>query len=185
MRSKVDAAAENADLCPADVEIYKADHLLNFDILSLSLDTQNTSFSIHQVSNSSSRSPQSSNSPFSSIMSEPHNTLGNGEWLLAGTSLWSNDGSVEFKMQGDGKIAIYWGGICQWQNTTQQKPNVKGIRMQGDGNLCMYDNNDTPIWHTDTARPTGDSTCIVAVQDDGNVVVYKGTPIWSSNTQKK
>lgn len=47
------------------------------------------------------------------------------------------------------------------------------------------DNNDTPIWHTDTARPTGDSTCIVAVQDDGNVVVYKGTPIWSSNTQKK
>ncbi|GAP88267.1 putative mannose-binding lectin [Rosellinia necatrix] len=114
-----------------------------------------------------------------------HNTLGNGEWLLTGNSLWSNDGSVEFKMQGDGKIAVYWGGKLQWQNTAQQNYNIKGVKMQGDGNFCMYDNNETPTWHTDTASGTGDSTCIIAVQNDGNVVMYKGTPIWSSNTQKK
>ncbi|KAI1810216.1 bulb-type lectin domain-containing protein [Poronia punctata] len=114
-----------------------------------------------------------------------HNTLGNGEWLLKGNSLFSEDGSVEFKMQEDGKIAVYWGGICQWQNTPDQNHNMKGIQMQGDGNLCLYDSNGTPTWATDTANPTGDSTCIVAVQNDGNVVVYKGTPIWASQTQKK
>ncbi|KAI0466586.1 bulb-type lectin domain-containing protein [Xylaria cf. heliscus] len=112
-----------------------------------------------------------------------HSTLGNGEWLLTGNSLFSQDGSVEFKMQADGKIAIYWGGKCQWQNTADQKSNVKGISMQEDGNLCMYDNSDKPIWHTNTVK-TGDSTCIVTVQNDGNVVVYKGTPIWSSETRK-
>jgi hypothetical protein len=66
------------------------------------------------------------------------NTLGNNEWLLTGNSLWSNDSSVEFKMRGDGKIAVYWGGKCQWQNTPDQKSNVKGIKMHGDGNLCMW-----------------------------------------------
>ncbi|KAI1291423.1 bulb-type lectin domain-containing protein [Xylaria venustula] len=114
-----------------------------------------------------------------------HNTLGNGEWLLTGNSLWSNDGSVEFKMQGDGKIAVYHSGKCQWQNTADQKQNIKGVKIQEDGNFCMYDKDGKATWHTNTAHPTGDSTCIVAVQNDGNVIVYKGTPIWSSNTQKK
>ncbi|KAF3904277.1 Curculin-2 [Arthrobotrys entomopaga] len=118
------------------------------------------------------------------MSSDSHNTLGNGEWLLNGHSLWSNDGSVEFKMQGDGKIAIYWGGQCRWQNTAEQRSDVKGIKMQEDGNLCMYDNNGKPIWHTDTAGSTGDSTVIAAVQNDGNVVLYRGTPIWSSKTSK-
>ncbi|KAK5988267.1 Mannose-specific lectin [Cladobotryum mycophilum] len=113
-----------------------------------------------------------------------HNTLGNGEWLKTGSSLFSPDGSVEFKMQGDGKIAIYWGGECRFQNTVDQRSGVKGIKMQEDGNLVMYDNNGTAIWHTNTASPTGDSTVICAVQNDGNVVLYKGTPIWASSTNK-
>lgn len=45
-------------------------------------------------------------------------------------------------------------------------------------------NGGKPVWQTNTASPTGNSTCIVAVQNDGNVVIYKGTPIWTSNTQK-
>ncbi|KAF3933235.1 hypothetical protein ABW19_dt0201970 [Dactylella cylindrospora] len=117
-------------------------------------------------------------------MSAIHNTLGNGEWLLRGQSLFSTDGSVEFKMQEDGKIAVYWGGECRFQNTVNQRYDVKGIKMQEDGNLCMYDDSGTPIWHTNTASPKGDSTVVVAVQNDGNVVLYKGTPIWSSNTYK-
>ncbi|KAF2178957.1 alpha-D-mannose-specific plant lectin [Zopfia rhizophila CBS 207.26] len=113
-----------------------------------------------------------------------HNTLGNGEWLPVGNSLFSQDGSVEFKMQGDGKIAVYWGGECRFQNTAEQHPNIKGIKMQEDGNLCMYDNDGKPVWHTNTAGSTGDSTVICAVQNNGNVVLYKGTPIWASKTQK-
>ena len=67
-----------------------------------------------------------------------HNTLGNGEWLKVGQSLFSADGSVEFKMQDDGKIAVYWGGECRFQNTREQSwGNIKGIKMQEDGNLVM------------------------------------------------
>ncbi|KAH9998553.1 bulb-type lectin domain-containing protein [Xylariaceae sp. FL0662B] len=113
-----------------------------------------------------------------------HNTLGNGEWLLAGQSLFSEDGSTELKMQKDGKIAVYWGGSCQFQNTAEQRYDIKGLHMQEDGNLVMYDNNDKPVWHSDTAGSIGDSTVVCAVQNDGNVVLYKGTPIWASQTQK-
>ncbi|KAI1258025.1 hypothetical protein MGN70_001070 [Eutypa lata] len=113
-----------------------------------------------------------------------HNTLGNGEWLLVGQSLWSQDGSVEFKMQGDGKIAVYWGGQCRFQNTADQRHDIKGIKMQEDGNLVMYDNSGKAVWHTNTAGSTGDNTVVAAVQNDGNVVLYKGTSIWGSKTQK-
>ena len=47
--------------------------------------------------------------------------------------------------------------------------------------LCS-DVNGKPVWATGT--DTSGSTVICAVQNDGNVVLYKGTPIWSSNTQK-
>lgn len=66
-----------------------------------------------------------------------HNTLGNGELLPTGNSLFSQDGSVELKMQVDGKIAVYWGGECRFQNTDQQRHDVKGLKMQEDGNLCL------------------------------------------------
>jgi hypothetical protein len=66
-----------------------------------------------------------------------HNTLGNNEWLKVGNSLFSQDGSVEFKMQEDGKIAVYWGGVCHFQNTAQQRNDINGIHMQTDGNLCI------------------------------------------------
>ncbi|KAF4982279.1 hypothetical protein FZEAL_2065 [Fusarium zealandicum] len=118
------------------------------------------------------------------MSSDSHNTLGNGEWLKPGQSLWSQDGSVEFKMQQDGKIAVYWGGQCRYQNTAQQRQDIKGIVMQDDGNLVMYDNNSNATWQTDTAAGKGDSTVICAVQNDGNVILYKGTPIWSSETYK-
>ena len=66
-----------------------------------------------------------------------HNTLGNGEWLLVGNSLFSQDHSVELRMQTDGKIAVYWGNQCRFQNTAEQRNDIKGIVMQEDGNLCI------------------------------------------------
>ncbi|KAI0198205.1 bulb-type lectin domain-containing protein [Astrocystis sublimbata] len=113
------------------------------------------------------------------------NTLGNGEWLRVGESIFSSDGSTELRMQDDGKIAVYHDGECKWQNTPDETEDVHGVQMQNDGNFCLYDNSQTAIWHTDTADPAGDNTCIVAVQNDGNVVVYKGTAIWASNTMKE
>lgn len=49
--------------------------------------------------------------------------------------------------------------------------------------MLLFSTHDgTAIWHTNTAAPSGDSTTICAVQNDGNVVLYKGTPLWASNT---
>lgn len=70
-------------------------------------------------------------------MSHSHNTLGNDEWLLKGNSLWSENGVYEFRMQQDGKIVVYENGSPKWQNTKQQRSDVKGVKMQADGNLVI------------------------------------------------
>lgn len=51
---------------------------------------------------------------------------GNGEGMHQDQSLSSEDGSVEFKSQEDAKIAIYWDGESRWQNTKEQRYDVKG-----------------------------------------------------------
>ncbi|KAK4222573.1 Curculin-2 [Podospora fimiseda] len=117
-------------------------------------------------------------------MSDRHSVLGNGEWLLVGQSLFSPDGNTEFKCQGDGKVAIYHSGTCVFQNTAEQRNDVKGVKMQEDGNLVLYDHNGKALWHTDTASPSGNTTTTLAVQNDGNVVLYNGTPIWAYKTGK-
>lgn len=95
--------------------------------------------------------PQATNAPGATrSLSTNRSTLGNDEWLMVGDSLFSQDGSVEFKCQGDGKIAIYWGGECQWQNTKEQRYDVKGLIMQGDGNCVLYTKDGEAIWQTNT-----------------------------------
>lgn len=70
-------------------------------------------------------------------MSNSHNTLGNDEWLLTGNSLYSENKDYEFRMQKDGKIVVYYKGQPQWQNTKEQRSDVKGVKMQADGNLVI------------------------------------------------
>ncbi|KAK3990487.1 heterokaryon incompatibility protein-domain-containing protein [Cladorrhinum sp. PSN332] len=111
-------------------------------------------------------------------MSDRHSVLGNGEWLLVGQSLFSPDGNTEFKCQSDGKVAVYNDGSCVFQNTDEQRHDVKGVKMQEDGNLVLYDHDGNALWHTDTAGPSGNTTTTLAVQNDGNVVLYNGTPIY-------
>lgn len=64
-------------------------------------------------------------------------TLGNDEWLYPDQKLVSPNGKSEFCMQSDGKIVIYKDGKPIWQNTPQQRSDVKGLVMQGDGNLVL------------------------------------------------
>jgi hypothetical protein len=65
------------------------------------------------------------------------NILDNGDWLLVGNSLFSTDDKVELKMQVDGKLALYKEGKLLWQNTAEQDYNIKGVIMQGDGNMVI------------------------------------------------
>ncbi|EWC45993.1 hypothetical protein DRE_04786 [Drechslerella stenobrocha 248] len=113
----------------------------------------------------------------------PGSTLTNGERLSVGESLFSPDGSVELKIQDDGKFAIYWDGECRFQNTPEQRDDINSVVMQDDGNLVLYTHDNEPAWASDTGGE-GDDSCVLEVQDDGNVVLYKRTAIWASNTSK-
>ncbi|KEZ41964.1 hypothetical protein SAPIO_CDS6539 [Scedosporium apiospermum] len=83
-----------------------------------------------------------------------HSTLGNGEWLYPGQCL----------------VKQVW--------------DVKGLKMQGDGNLVIYDNGDKPFWSTGTTLRSGGDKVVLTVQNDGNAVLYKGEALWGSNSMK-
>ena len=52
--------------------------------------------------------------------------------------------------------------------------------MQADGNFVLYDLTNEPVWATNTA---GNPGAHLAIQDDGNMVVYQGTtPLFTTNT---
>jgi len=53
------------------------------------------------------------------------------------------------------------------------------LAYHGDGNLVLYDENWTPLWHTGTY---GTTPGLVAMQSDGNLVIYgaDGVAIWAS-----
>ncbi|KAE8416590.1 bulb-type lectin domain-containing protein [Aspergillus pseudocaelatus] len=109
-------------------------------------------------------------------------TLLNGQWLEPDHSLQSKNGQYEFCVQSDGKIAMYDWRVCVYQNTADQRDDIRGLHMQEDGNLCLYTKNNEVIWETGTASPNGDHTVRCVMQDDGNFVLYKNgdTPIWAS-----
>jgi hypothetical protein len=53
--------------------------------------------------------------------------------------------------------------------------------MQSDGNFVIYGYPD-PIWATNTYNLSG---AFIILQDDGALVVYGTTPIWTSITEDK
>jgi hypothetical protein len=51
--------------------------------------------------------------------------------------------------------------------------------MQVDGNLVLYHVDNTPAWDSSTFG----EGIFLAVQDDGNLVLYKPiVPVWATNT---
>ncbi|KAB8207286.1 D-mannose binding lectin [Aspergillus parasiticus SU-1] len=106
-----------------------------------------------------------------------------GDWVELGHSLKSKDGTVEFGVQADGRLVLSHSGQCVFQ--TEQRNDIKGLKMKRDGNLCLYTTYGKLIWQTDTAYPIGDHSVCCFVQDDGNVVLYRGeNAIWSSHTPR-
>jgi hypothetical protein len=51
--------------------------------------------------------------------------------------------------------------------------------MESDGNFVTYNSSNRPKCHTNTG---GNSSSVITMQDDGNLVVYKPgwIPIWNS-----
>ncbi|KAF5013128.1 hypothetical protein FDECE_848 [Fusarium decemcellulare] len=109
--------------------------------------------------------------------------LGANKWLLVGNSIFSENGKVELRMQDDGKLAVYYNNTCQWQNTEEQRSDIKGVKMQDDGNVVIYDNDDKPTWESGDRRHAPNA--FLDVQDDGNVVALDDEEyqIWSTDTE--
>jgi hypothetical protein len=82
-------------------------------------------------------------------------------------------------MQGDGNLVLYRNSDGKPLWATGTTGGSRAI-MQGDGNLVVYTSSGVPVWASNTV---GNDGAIVQLQNDGNLVIYKGpNPIWASGT---
>ena len=105
-------------------------------------------------------------------------TLTEGQKLVKGGSLTSNNGAYTLTLQDDGNLVLAARGQAVWSTGTNGQDVVRA-EVQTDGNFVLY-TPEKPVWHTDTK---GAKDAKLVLQDDRNVVLYaKDGPAWSSKT---
>jgi hypothetical protein len=106
-----------------------------------------------------------------------------GLTLLPGGAVTSPNGRANLAL-GDvsGTLFVY----DELGNTRWRAAEIRGTRasFQKDCNLVVYAGNQ-PLWASNTS---GIGVCTLAVQSDGNVVIYELSgafwwPVWATNTQ--
>ena len=77
-------------------------------------------------------------------------------------------------------LALYNGQQLNKGDILLSTNGVYNLSMQNDGNLVLYNGNNSPIWATGTVG-SGDH---FIMQGDGNAVVYRlnGSPVWATAT---
>ena len=108
--------------------------------------------------------------------------LRDGQGLLPGSFIKSQDGRFTLIMQLDGNLVIYGPGHqALWASNTAGHHDVFDVVMQSDGNLVLYNGTNHPFWASNTAGVTGAS---LVMQNDGNLVIYDAAnkAHWASNT---
>ena len=105
-------------------------------------------------------------------------TLTEGQKLVRGESLASNNGAYTLTLQDDGNLVLASRGQALWATSTDGQDVVRA-EVQPDGNFVLY-TADKPIWHTDTK---GKKNVKLVLQDDRNLVLYAADgPAWSTHT---
>jgi nucleoid-associated protein YgaU len=105
-------------------------------------------------------------------------TLTEGQKLVRGESLASNNGAYTLTLQDDGNLVLASRGQTLWATSTDGEDVVRA-EVQGDGNFVLY-TADKPVWHTDTK---GKKNVRLVLQDDRNLVLYAADgPAWSTHT---
>ncbi|MCV7259025.1 LysM peptidoglycan-binding domain-containing protein [Mycobacterium shimoidei] len=106
-------------------------------------------------------------------------TLTEGQKLVKGESLTSNNGAYTLTLQDDGNLVLASRGKAIWATGTDGQ-NVVRAEVQRDGNFVLY-TADKPVWHTDTK---GKKKTKLVLQDDRNLVLYAADgPAWSTKTE--
>ena len=106
-------------------------------------------------------------------------TLTEGQKLVRGESIASNNGAYTLTLQDDGNLVLASRGQALWDTSTNGQDVVRA-EVQNDGNFVLY-TADKPIWHTDTKGKKG---VRLVLQDDRNLVLYAGDgPAWSTHTE--
>ena len=106
-------------------------------------------------------------------------TLIEGQKLVRGESIASNNGAYTLTLQDDGNLVLASRGQTLWATSTNGQDVVRA-EMQPDGNFVLY-TADKPIWHTDTK---GKKDVRLVLQDDRNLVLYAADgPAWSTHTE--
>ena len=106
-------------------------------------------------------------------------TLTEGQKLVRGESLASNNGAYTLTLQDDGNLVLAARGQALWATSTNGQDVVRA-EVQPDGNFVLY-TADKPIWQTDTK---GKKNVKLVLQDDRNLVLYAADgAAWSTHTE--
>jgi nucleoid-associated protein YgaU len=106
-------------------------------------------------------------------------TLTEGQKLVKGESLTSNNGAYTLTLQDDGNLVLASRGHAIWATGTNGQDVVRA-EVQSDGNFVLY-TADKPVWHSDTK---GKKNVRLVLQDDRNLVLYAADgAAWSTKTE--
>ncbi len=106
-------------------------------------------------------------------------TLTEGQKLVRGESLTSNNGAYTLTLQDDGNLVLASRGKALWATGTNGQDVVRA-EVQRDGNFVVY-TADKPVWATNTK---GKKDVRLVLQDDRNLVLYAaGGAAWSTKTE--
>ncbi|MET0284352.1 MAG: hypothetical protein ABW352_07775 [Polyangiales bacterium] len=99
-------------------------------------------------------------------------TIKSGTDFKKDSFAWSPNRQYKLIWQWDGNLVLYE-GASEWlwdiQKDTKKSNQGGRMVMQTDGNLVSYDPSNRPLWSSKTQGKPG---AFLAVQDDGNVVIY-------------
>ena len=112
------------------------------------------------------------------VRNAENNSLSAGEVLTKGEYLLSPDAQSSLVFEESGNV-IYYSGLKKVWETKTEGSAASRLIMQPDGNLVLYNNNNSPIWYSGSSGANQGQVSLVT-QPDGNLVIYSGSvPLWS------
>ena len=108
-------------------------------------------------------------------------TLGTNQYLNAGQSLTSQNGTTVLTMQSDGNLVLKGNGNILWSSGTTGKGNNLSASMKWDGNLHITDASGKEYWSNGKSEH---KDAFLRLNNDGAMFVWDGSnhEIWDTGT---